>query len=195
MLQDEYYVMESENNDNYPMFSWDQKSGEFGMGKPVEGKGPLKFRLDDPAPGFEFADYHESPAPVVSRRILDALLPLDLYGVQFVPAKVRNPRDPSSEPRDYWFVHVWNRIACLDEEESELELYDDGTIFGIEELVLDEGKLEEVEPDKRMVFELAEKATLILVHESVKEAIESADPTGVRFFRAAEWYSDIAFDD
>ncbi len=195
MLQDEYYVMESENNDDYPMFSWDQASGDFGLGKPVEWKDPLKLKLSDPAPGFRLVDFHEAPAPVVSRRIVDSLLPLDLYGVQFVPAKVRNPEDKSFEPRDYWLIHVWNRIACLDREESDLELYDDGTIFGIEEFVLDEEKLEEVEPGKRMIFELGEKTSVLLVHETVKKAIESAEPKGIHFYKASEWYSDIAFDD
>jgi hypothetical protein len=195
MLQNEYYVIESENNDNYPLFSWDQTSGAFGMGKPVEFKEPVKFRLGDPlSPNFEWVDYHESPSPVVSKLIVNALLPLELYGVQFVPAKVRNPRDPFSEPRDYWFIHVWNRIACLDKENSEIELYDDGTIFGIDKLVLNEKTLAMFELRKRMIFELAEDISVILVHQRVKDAIESVHPKGVRFFKAKEWNSDKTFD-
>jgi len=45
MLQAEYFVLMRENNDNYPLFSWDQPRGDFGMGKPVKYREPIKFRL------------------------------------------------------------------------------------------------------------------------------------------------------
>lgn len=196
MLQEEYYVIDRENRDHFPLFSWDQMESEYGMGKPVKYAEPIKLCLSEPiSPEFEWVDYHKLPGPVISKRILDALLPLDLYGVQFVPAKVRNPKDTLAEPRDYWFVHVWNRIACLDEDASEVERYKDGSIFEIEELVLDEEKLGMFEPRKRMVFELAEDISVILVHKEVKKAIESVQPKGVRFFKATEWNSDICFED
>ncbi len=197
MLQDEYYIIESENNDNYPLFSWDQLSGDFGMGQPVEFKQPVKFRLGDPlSPNFEWVDYHVAPEPIVSKRIVDVLSPMDIYGIQLVPAKVRNPKDksPFAEVKDYWFMHVWNQIACLDKENSELELYDDGAIFGIDKLVLDEKTLSLFELKKRLIFELAEKSPVLLVHQTIKDAIESVNPKGCRFFKATEWNSDIVFD-
>ncbi len=139
MLQEEYYVIARENNDNYPLFSWDQVETEYGLGKPVKLKEPVKFRLSNPAASFEWADYHSLPSPVISKLILDALLPLNLYGVQYVPAKVRNPDNRSEKPGDYWYMHVWNQIECLDRKNSELELYSDGMIFGIDKFVMDEG--------------------------------------------------------
>jgi len=197
MLQEEYYIIERVNNDNYPLFSWDQLSGDFGMGRPVEYQEPVKFRLGSSAsPNFEWVDYHSSPDPIVSKKIVEALIPLDLYGVQFVPAKVRNPKDksPFAEVKDYWFIHVWNRIACLDRENSELELYDDGAIFGIEKLILDENTLGLFELRKRLIFELTEKASVLLVHQTIKDAIESVNPKGCRFFKATDWRSDIVFE-
>lgn len=196
MLQDEYFVIRRQNNDNYPLFSWDQLSGQFGMGKPAEVNEPIKLRLRDPvSPNFEWADYHVAPAPVVSKRIFDALTPLTLHGVQFVPAKVRNPRDPFSEPRDYWLIHVWNRIHCLDKEKSELDVDEvDGEIWGIKKLVLNEKTLGMFELRKRMMFELAEDTSVLLVHKRVKDTIESVHPKGVRFFNAAQWNSDKTFE-
>jgi len=196
MLQDEYYVIRRQNNDNYPLFSWDQSSGKFGLGRPVEVTEPVKLRLGEPIPPrFEWADYHSLPDPVVSSRIYEALLPLDLYGVQFVPATVRNPKDPFSATRDYWFIHVWNRIACLDKENSELDIDEvDGRIWGIDKLVLDEKTLTMFELPKRLLFELAEKTSVLLVHQTIKDAIESVHPKGVRFFKATEWNSDKTFE-
>lgn len=197
-LQDEYYIIESENNDNYPLFSWDQSSGKFGLGKPVEHAGPVKMRLGNPiSPNFEWVDFHEVPDPVVSPLLADVLAPLDLHGVQLVPAVVRHPKDsgPFPELHDYWFVHVWNRIHCLDRENSDVEYdEDDGDIWGIDKLVLDVKTLAMFELRKRLMFELAEDASVLLVHESIKAAIEAVNPKGCRFFRATDWNSDCTFD-
>lgn len=195
MMQEEYYVIKRENNDSYPLFAWAQQAREYNMGKPVEYTEPLKLTLRKPVRrNFEWTDYHSLSGPVVSKRILDVLLPLDLYGVQLIPAKVTNPYDPSAEPHDYWFVHVWNRIACLDMEKSELELYSDGDIAGIVKMVLNEEILSMFEPHKRMIFALKEDITAHLVHKTVKEAIESVHAKGVRFFKATEWGSDRIFE-
>jgi len=133
MLQDEYYIIETENNDNYPLFSWDELSNDYGLGKPVEIKAPVNLRLGEPiSPQFEWVDYHEAPEPVVSKKIADALHQLNIYGIQLVFAKVSNPKDPFADEKDYWFIHVWNRISCLDKEKSEVD-YDevDGKIWDI----------------------------------------------------------------
>ena len=196
MLQEEYYVIERANNDNYPLFSWDQSRGDYGLGRPVEFHEPIKLRLGEPiSPNFEWVDYHAFPTnPVVSKIVVDVLAPFDLQGVQFVPAKVRNSRDPFSEPRDYWFIHVWNRIACLDKTNTELELYDDGSIFGIDKLVLNEKTLLMFELRKRLMFELTENTSVLLIHQRIKTAIESVHPKGCRFFKVAEWNSDKTFE-
>ena len=197
MLQDEYYVIERENNDNYPLLSWDQRSSLFRNNTaPVEIKEPVKFRLGDPlSPNFELVDFHVAPRPVVSKKIVDALMSIDLYGVQFVPAIVSNPKDPFSEIKDYWYMHVWNKIACLDKEKSEID-YDevDGKIWDIDKLVLDEKTLSLFDLRKRQIFELAEKTPLLLIHQTVKDAIESVNPKGCRFFKVDEWYGDIVFN-
>lgn len=195
MLQDEYYIMDRENNDNYPLFSWDQSSGKFGLANPINFDEPIKLRLRDPiSPNFEWADFHKLPDPVVSKCVVDVLAPMDIYGIQLVPAKVRNPKDPFSEPRDYWFIHVWNRISCLNERESELEWDEvDGEIWGIEKLVLDEEILSLFELRKRQIFELAEDTSVLLIHQTIKDAIMSVNPLGCRFFKASEWNSDISF--
>lgn len=195
MLQDEYYVIESENNDQYPMFSWDQLSDGFGIGVPAVVNGPVKFRLGEPIPPKpQWVDYHVAPSPVVSSLIADVLAPKNIYGVQLVPAEVRDPRDPFAEVRDYWYVHVWNRIGCVDKQKSDVEYFKDGSIFSIDELVLDEDVLSKIELSKRLVFELSEKNSVLLIHESVKNLIMSVSPRGCRFFKASDWNSDSTFE-
>lgn len=195
MLQAEYYIIARENNDNYPLVSWDESRGAFGLGKPINFEGSIKLRLSEPiAPNFEWADYHSMPKPVISKLIEKQLSSLKIYGIEFVPANVRNPKDPFSEVKEYWFIHVWNRIACLDKENSDLELYDDGSIFGIEKLILNEEILKNIALKNRLIFELEEDTSVLLVHKSIKDVIESVKPKGCRFFTASDWYSDIVFD-
>jgi hypothetical protein len=91
-------------------------------------------------------------------------------------------------------MHVWNRIGCLDRGRSELELYDDGDIFSVDELILDELKLGSIDYQKRKFFYLKEKTSILLVHETIVEQIISSSLTGLSFFKATEWNSDIAFD-
>lgn len=193
MLQNEYYVIERDGS--YALFSWDQSSGQFGLGAPVQFEGPVELRVREPASSQpELVDFHELPEPVISPRISDVLAPLDIYGVQLVPAKVRIPGEKPPIAYDYRFVHIWNRINCLDKEQSELELYDDGAIFGIEKLTLDEGVLKSFGLHKRLVFQLAEKVSVSLVHESIRDHFMSAGPVGLRFINVADWYSDVVFE-
>lgn len=195
MLQAEYYVVERENNNNYPLFALDQKSVGTGQGVPIQYTEPLKLRLRDPiSPKFEWVDYHKAPEPIISFPLARILEKLDIYGIQLIPAKVRNPKDPFSELHDYCFVHVWNRIACLDRSLSDVVSMKSGMIFSIDKFVLDELTLGKFELRKRLIFELAENTSVLLMHQSIKEAIEAINPKGIRFIPATQWNSDSTFD-
>lgn len=196
MLQTEYYVVERENNDQYPLFSWDQPENEYGLGIPVKYVEPLKFRLGEPIPNNpELVDFHEAPEPIISFALARILEKLNIYGVQLIPAKVRNSQDPFSEVHDYCFMHVWNRISCLDRVKSIITTNKAGDIiWGIDELVLDEKSLGQYELSQRLIFELTENTSVLLVHETIKSAIESINPKGIRFIPATQWNSDSTFD-
>lgn len=193
MLQNEYYILERENNGNYPLFSWNQKSSLFrkNVTCPVMAEQPVEFKLEEPIPpNPEYVDYHTSPDPVISPRIAGILRTNHIYGVQLVPAKVLDTRQPFPEPREYWLMHVWNRISCLNMDESEVELFDDGDIFSIDKLVLDEPALGAFEIHKRQIFYLAEKPSVLIVHAGLKDLIEACQPRGCGFFKADEWNSN-----
>ncbi len=191
MLQDEYYVIERSKDSC--LFSWDQKSGSFGLGRPVTVTEPIKVRIGDPIPNSpKLVDFHAMPDPVLSQHIVDVLMPMDLYGVQLVPAKVRNPQAPSDELQDYWFMHIWNELHCLDMDNSVFEGFD-GTIFSIDKLVLNEDVLESFELQNRKIFVLGESPSVRFVHKSIKDAIMSVNPVGCRFFKATEWNDNSSF--
>lgn len=197
MLQKQYYILERANNDSQPMFAWNQKSSLFrkNAAQPVTVETPVKLKLSEPIPSNpEYVDYHTSPDPIISSKLSDALRSADIYGVQLIPAEVTDPRQPFPEPRDYSLMHVWNRISCLNMDESEVELFDDGDIFSIDTLVLREDVLNAFEEHKRQIFYLSEKPSVLIVHEGVKNLMESCQPLGCRFFKADEWNSDSSFE-
>ena len=195
MIQDEYYIISRENNNSYPLFAWDMDSSLILSKTPIVIKEPIRLRLRKPISAhFEWVDFHLSPYPVFSQHISKALMPINIYGIQFIPTKVRHPK-LSDEIKDYYLMHVWNQISCLDTNKSELD-YDevDGQIWDIEKLVLDEDKLENIDLSKRLIFELKEKTSVLLVHQSIKAIILELKPKGCRFFPIKSWYSDIIFD-
>lgn len=197
MLQNQYYILERANNDSYPLFAWNQKSSLIRKNttRPVTVEAPVELKLGNPIPSSpQFVDYHTSPDPIISPKLAEVFRSADPYGVQLIPATVTDPRHPFAESLDYWLMHVWNRISCLDMDESEVERFDSGRIFAIDRLVLSESVLGAFDEHKRQVFYLTEKPSVLIVHEAIKELMESCQALGCRFFKVSEWNSDSSFE-
>jgi len=189
----EYFVIESENNNNYPLLEWDddQEDTPFRKSKPVSVTEPIKLCLGEPVPKHPImVDFHELPKPVVGERIKNVLEPLNIGGIQLIPAHVLAGNDIY----DYWLLHVFNRIACVDREKSILSIdEDDGDILDIKSLVLDEKILGDIPLENRLVFVLAEYTSTYLFHQSIKDAIMAIKPEGLQFFQANQWGSSVVF--
>ncbi|MCB0630555.1 MAG: hypothetical protein R2824_30655 [Saprospiraceae bacterium] len=90
----------------------------------------------------------------------------------------------------YRIVKVLDKIDCVNLEESDIE-YDEqyDTIDSAESIVLDEQKI----PEGKKIFLLGKRASgIILVHEDLKKAIESANLTGFIFYPLEEAYMVIS---
>lgn len=195
MLQDDYFILERENNDDFPLLSWNETSDGFGLGVLNNNTKSVKFHIAEPiSANFQLVDYHEAPEPVISERLESVLNPLNVHGVQFVPAIVSDLRNPLHEPLNYYLMHVWYRIACLDKSHSQIRSNKAGTrIFSIDKLVLDENALKQIELPKRLMFFLAEKTSILLVHKEIKDALLSVEPEGCRFFKVSDWNTSSSF--
>ena len=187
-----YYVLERENNDSYPLFSSDEERGtQIACGEIVDLlPGPVALRLGNPVPASPiFVDFHTMPEPVVSARLQAVLGLLHLYRVQLVPALVKNLG--GSVP--YWVVNVCNRFPAVDMAKSKYTRDASGDIGILEMLVLDPAKLEAVPEEQRLMFVPSDYESIWLVEESVKIAMESIRPKGVRFFSLDDWDDGAAF--
>ncbi|MBZ4420425.1 imm11 family protein [Myxococcus sp. RHSTA-1-4] len=190
-MQTEYFVIMRAGPSSYPLLAWDEFSGPFFRGVFAPFTRPIRLRLGAPVPRNPvMVDYHSLPTPVVSERLKDVLEPMDLHGVQLVPADVKVAPD---DVRRYWMLHVYNEIACIDRQRSTLSLYSDGDVLGIDKLVLDENVLREIPLEQRRVFVLAESTSTHLFHQSVMDPLMALQPEGVRFIRADQWNDGAGF--
>lgn len=189
----EYYVIGRANNNNHPLLGWGQSSLPFNKGKPVQVTEPIKLVLGPPIPDHPvMADYHSLPRPVIGKKIKDVLEPLNIDGIQLVPAKV-DARDKGLGVLDYWLVHVFNEIECMDKDKS-ISTYDSlGDASDIKKLVLSETELNPIPLDMRLIFRLAECSPTHLFHQSIVDKILAVKPEGVRFIRVDQWSHGSSF--
>jgi len=192
-INDEYYVIERAGGSEYPLLEWNQRSITYNKGKPVPLTDPIKLRLGAPVPDNPvMVDYHSLPRPVIGQKIVDALDPLSVDGIQLVPADVEMPDGGNLR---YWLIHVYNRIACVDRMLSKAKFSDvlPGRATTIDHLVLDEKILSDIPLEKRLIFVLEESVSTYLFHESIMKAVMEVEPVGCRFFRVAGWNDSAGF--
>lgn len=190
-MQTDYFVIMRAGPSSYPLLEWDELRLGFARPAPVNITTPIKLRLGAPVPRAPvMVDYHSLPTPVVSERIKDVLEPLDLFGLQLVPADVKVKPD---DVRRYWLLHVFNRIGCIDRQRSVCKFYSEGDALSINKLVLDEEVLQEIPLERRNVFRLAEATSTHIFHESVVERVLALQPEGVRFIRVDQWSDSAGF--
>jgi len=105
---------------------------------------------------------------------------LNIDNLQYFDVVVKSS---NLEVKDYKIVNITDKIDCVDFDASDLELYRNGNIDSITTLVLNENKI----PKDKQIFLLGRRATgVIIVHESLKKAIEESKLTGFYFVRLDE---------
>lgn len=191
-FNNEYYIIGRKNIPDAPLFSWDESRFKFYKGLPVEIIEPIKLKIGDPQPRTpKKMDYHSLPKPVISTKLKEILEPLNIFGIQLLPAKIKIS---SEEYWDYWYLHIFNKINCIDIENSDCVFSkSDGKILSISSMVLDNEKLNEIELSKRLIFLPKEYASYEIFHESIVEKIESVNPTGLIWAKISEWDDGYTF--
>jgi len=197
-LDTEYYVMERENNEHYPILGMDSKSTV--GGDTFDGSFPVKlqeddhliFAMDAPIPDKpQLADYLGTPDPVIDEKIKQVLESIIIAGSQYFPASVHFGGQRHDH---YYFLHIYLEIACLHKERSEYEWdEDDPDFYMVDKISLDEAIFNRISESGRWVFRLAEAYGRILVHEHVVEKVMTIKPSGIRFIRVDQWDVGSAF--
>jgi hypothetical protein len=193
----DYYLMDEDYRETSPLLEEedDQDIWFLEGNEPVEMEEPVRLCFGDPIPKKPILiDYHSMPDSVVSKKIYDVLAPMNIYGIQLIPAVIRNNKTKKLYD-NYWVIYVYNEIACLDRENADYEIDEDnGKVDDIETLVLDKKILSEIPLEKRLAFLLGEARSKCIYHKSVVEAIMSVNPEGIAFCPIEEWHEGIQFE-
>ena len=121
---------------------------------------------------------------VISKKLYDILSPLKIDGVQMIVSTIYDPNNKKKYD-DYYYVHIYNIINCLDMEKAKYERSVIGTIRTINKMVLDENILSKIPLEKRLIFRLGEIFTFQLFHESVVEKLNIQQ--GIRFVKVENY--------
>ncbi|MCI5058725.1 MAG: hypothetical protein MRY83_21615 [Flavobacteriales bacterium] len=195
MMENEfdYYVILSSNEPSVPLLNEDDEGPRY-FHKKVEIENPelMKFKIGHPIPKKPvLADYLSTPSSVISKNIFNVLEPLNISGVQLIPAVIRDQINDKLH-KDYWALHIINRIQCIDPVLSDCEIQK-RTIAYVKKIVLDKKALEEIPLEERLVFRMKEHSSKQLFHTTIVDIIMSVNPTGIRFIPIEDYNDGTLF--
>lgn len=154
----------------------------------------LSFRKPMPR-SPKLADFHllKENAPAISECLKKVLESLNLKGIQFLPAVIRDKS--GKEHSGYYIIHIVNLIKCMDKENSIYEPCRDlpGQVTDLDKLVLDNEVLDKIPLEERLVFALWENSLKVCYHYSVVEKLLEINPKGMTIYRLSKWDSSTPF--
>lgn len=143
---------------------------------------PLEFSLD-PRGGDYVTDFFPPPIPLMSVRMLDGLAQAGVDNIIRYDAVIStDDGQPLSEP--FKAINIIGRIECADLDASDCEVDDPDDPVGVDfdSLVID--------PERAggaLFFRLHEAVNGIVVHDSVKQYLETVDLRGIVFTEPENW--------
>jgi len=124
---------------------------------------------------FQPCDIHGSTRNLMfSSRLIDILNKQGVDNIQYFNANTIY--EPTGEQYNYKIANVLGIISGLDMDKSDVILSRKGNVLEIEKMVLDEEKMQ-----GHNIFRLQESIMHIVVHKTIKEAIEAEKLTGFMF--------------
>ena len=151
----------------------------FRKGEPVRVEGRLKVPLSRPGKPLDFAMTGVGVTPVVHARVAALLAKLAPGDVQLFPVTV------GSESEPYLLVNVTRTVRCIDDEASEEVRYwrpEDGRPDKVGKYRAVSGmRIDPTKVGDAKVFRTWGWSIALIVSEDIKEALERAGVTGVKF--------------
>jgi len=130
---------------------------------------------------FPPCDVHgPSRTLMFSQQLIELLTKLEVDNIQYFDTDVTYTL--TGEKVNYKVANIIDVVSGLDLEKSDVILSRQGNVLEIEAMCLDESKL-----SGHKVFRLQESIMHLVVHKSIKEAIERAGLTGVMFLTDDEY--------
>ncbi len=119
---------------------------------------------------------------LVNEKLRGLFSSLNITNIQFFAARLLESSSGAVEEA-YCFANIVGKYSCVDQDESELEYYDDGSIEFIDKLVLNLSE----DIDYGHIFRLAEFLPVVVISDALKQALEENDITGVKIYKPEEF--------
>lgn len=151
-----------------------------GVPDTIEPSEWIQGKLMDPLPegltldmSLESGDYFgsiiESFLTLFHRSLREALAELNVDNIQYFPVVLRN-QETGRTASAYSVANIIGLLDCMDKGASKIAMWSSGMGFDIESLVIDADKTHGAK-----IFRIADKPTLIIVNEEVKNYLEEND--------------------
>ncbi|GHV58856.1 hypothetical protein FACS1894103_1090 [Campylobacterota bacterium] len=194
----EYYVMNVDGANNHPLLAWGKtRRGPFLQAALIDEKTlslPLQIVFDEPYPKqYEMADFLMLGAQFAGSETLKKFFERNkVYGAQFVPIEITTNKKEIIT--GHYAIHFHNRLRAIDENNYEGGEPDEfGEILDLSRFSLNAFLLNNIPIENRLVFVLEEDAGMIIVHQSIYEAIRAENLTGMRFWKVSDWDNNAMF--
>ncbi len=127
-------------------------------------------------------EYDDINACVMSERLANALTNAGVDNIDYYPAILTNKE--SGQTYSYLAYNIIGLVSAVDFDASHTRVYDNKPVINVSiyDLVLDEQKIQD-----HLLFRLAESSNTIIVHESVKQSIESAGIDTLKFIKPEDY--------
>ena len=133
--------------------------------------------------GKDLTDFFPPAIPLMSAAMLKALAEAGVDNIESFPATLL---DSSGNliPEEFRAINIIGRVACADLDASECDCDDSDDPIGVDfdSLVIDEERA-----DGHIFFRLHEAANGIVVHDSVRKALEPLNLRGIVFVKPKDW--------
>ncbi|BCE02019.1 hypothetical protein [Marinicellulosiphila megalodicopiae] len=208
---DQYYVIHSVNNKNFPMMqaSTKPKLKYLYSDKYLDDNDDIKLinnrmecqlapeiysyeiNLAKPIPKDpRYVDFHSYDLEQsVSEKFVKAFK--DFPGIQFVQG---TGGEVINELKlDYYYLHYLYSIKCLDLENAKADVSFSGRIIQYKKLVLDYEVLDNIPEEQRLIFWLREDPMTCIVHQKFVDVYNEAGLEGARFVPIEKYNAKTAF--
>ena len=184
----EYFRIGRANNDNHPLLVVKQGGKYEREYEYIDDVEPMIYRLGEPVPSKPImVDFHSSSCSIVSQKISDVLINLNIKGLQLIPATIEGKNNELYE--NYCFLNIYNKLKVLDMDKSVYRWSNFLKLANpIEKLVLNEELLNSIPLEERLIFRLEENKVFEIYHKSVVDAIMATNPEGIQFTKVEDYH-------
>ena len=194
----DYHAIVSTYADRVPILDWNEDDyelrGSLRFDRPWSFTEPMQLSIgmcSSRKP--KLVDYFSSTESVVSQKVADVLAPINIHGMQLMPAQLTLK---TGEVHALTWIHTWHFFFCVDRRRSRIvwSEFTPNMTHHIERIAFDVDILASVPLEQRLVFKLGESSDITFYHRSVMEAILAVKPVGVRFVPYEQWTEGALFD-